>query len=326
MKKPLGFMLGILTSALTVAGASYASTGVKNIHASFANIGVVVNGKNIPTTAQPFIYHANVYVPISTVGHALGATVQWTNKPATVNVTSGTSQVQPLTVYFNGQALTSGITDGKTFYNLLAGSSAYARVTGLTTSIDTTGNVNFQQQNLPVLGAGATPLLSLSPSALHGDFKSTALYPSGQLSGYWPASILGQLYPGQYTIEWAVGPGQKAIVPGIDYTLNGQYKTFTAQFAVDDLTKNFAGEVQLVVVGDGKTLATSGWVQGGAEPTPLSVDITGVNKLQLQYQLKDGSGNEVGMGQTYTAPAANPDGSASDPIVVTDLMNATLAN
>jgi len=95
---------------------------------------------------------------------------------------------------------------------------------------------------------------------------------------------------------------------------------------VDDLTKNFAGEVQLVVVGDGKTLGTSGWVQGGAAPTPLTVDVTGVNKLELQYQLKDGSGNEVGMGQTYTAPAANPDGSASDPIVVTDLMNATLAN
>jgi len=163
----------------------------------------------------------HVHRTLITVCNDFGGTIQWLNTPGIVNVTHGTSQVQPLTVYYNGQALKSGITDGKTFYDLLASSPAYESVTGLTTSIDTTGNVNFQQQTAPVLGAGATPLLSLTPSALYGDFKSTALYPGGQLSGYWPASILGQLYPGQYTIEWAVGPGKKAVGPGLDYTLSG---------------------------------------------------------------------------------------------------------
>lgn len=323
MKKTWGFMLGVLTSALTVAGVSYASTGVQHIKASFDQIGVYVNGKAVTLTAQPFIYNKNVYVPVSTVGRALGAKVAWVNKPAAVQVTPGAAPVQSVKVYDNGKALPSGITDGKTFYDVPATDAQYAAATGLTTTVDSSGNVDFAQQQPPSLGGAGTPLLSLKPT-LSGDFANTTLYPGGQLSGYWPASVLGQLYPGQYTIEWAVGPGQTTVIPGLSYALDGQYQTFSAQFAVDDLSKNFPGQVQLLVQSGGKTIGQSGWIQGGAAPTAITANVTGVTTLQLAYELKTASGKTYTMGQSYTAPAVNADGSKTDPIVVTDLMDATL--
>ena len=113
------------------------------------------------------------------------------------------------------------------------------------------------------------------------------------------------------------------MVPGIDYTLGGNYQTFTGQFAIDDLSRNFGGAVQLTFVGDGKTLGSTGWVQSASQPTPFSVNVAGVNTLEIQYQLKLANGTVYNMGQTYQAPAKNPDGT-TDPIVVTDLMGPTL--
>ncbi|MCY0876845.1 MAG: NPCBM/NEW2 domain-containing protein [Firmicutes bacterium] len=325
MKRTVGFILGIVTGTMAIAGASYASTGVQHIKASFAHIGVSVNGKAVTLTAQPFIYDKNVYVPVSTVGHALGAKVAWVNKPAGVTVTAGPARVQTLQVYDDGKALPSGITDGKTFYDVPALDAQYAAATGLSVSVDKLGDVNFMQASAPTLAGSGSPLLALKPALLSGDFANTTLYPQGQLSGYWPASVLGQLYPGQYTIEWAVAPGQVTALPGLTYTLAGQYQSFSAQFAVDDLSKNFPGYVQLLVVGDGKTIGQSGWIQGGAAPTSVTANLTGVTTLRLVYEMKTTTGTIYKTGQSYTAPAVNVDGSKTDPIIVTDLMNATVS-
>lgn len=325
VKRPTAFLLGVLTSALLVSGVSHASTGVQLIKASFDDIGLVVNGKSVVMSAPPFIYNRNVYVPISTVAHALDAKVSWVNKPASVGVQPA-APVDPLAVYYNGVQMEAGITNGKTYFDVPAQTSAYEQATGLIPVVSSTGNVNFQMQSPPALASGSTALMSLKPTQLLGDFSNPALYPHGQLSGYWPASVLGQLYPGQYAIQWAVNPGQVSVIPGLSYALNGQYKTFSASFAVDDLSKNFAGYVQVSVVGNGKTLASTGWIQGGAAPTNLSVDVSNVTTLALQYELKGPNGHFYAVGQTYKAPTVNPDGTTSDPIVVTDLMNAALSS
>ncbi len=324
MKKYLGLMLGIVTSAALFAGSTYASTGVQNLKVSYANIGIVVNGKAVTTTAEPFIYHYNVYVPVSTVGHALSSSVAWVNKPAAVVVTDQ-SAVKPLNVYVNGQQLPSGITNDHSFVGIPLLNSSYFSATGIQASVDTSGNVETTSTSSSSLPAGETPLLSLTPTALYGDFSNTQLYPNGQLSNYWVASILGQLYPGQDVIQWGIIPGQTVKIPGVDYALGGHYASFTANVAIDDLSKNFNGEVQLVFVGDGKTIGQTGWVQSGAEPTPVSLNVTGVQTLEIQYQLKDPSGQVYLMGTTYTAPAQNPDGSTTDPIVGVDVVNAALS-
>ncbi len=322
MKKYLGMILGVATSAAVFGGVSYASVGISQINASYDNIALMVNGQSVPTSAQPFIYRYNVYVPISTVGHALGVAVKWVNSPAEVQVQGVGASLKPFSVYLNGQQMPTGLTNGKGLYGVPANNARYESATKLIPSMDSQGNLNFQAPTPPTISSGM-PLFTLTPSALHGDFKNTALYPKGQLTGYWAPSVLGQLYPGQFAIQWGVGAGQAARLPGVDYALGGQYQTLTGQFAVDDLSRNFAGSVQLVFVGDGNTLASTGWIQGGTAPMPFSVNVTGVQTLEIQYELKGPQGTVYTMGQTYQAPAKNLDGT-TDPIVVTDLMNADL--
>ncbi len=322
MKKSFSLWLGIVTGAAVFGGVTYAQSGVSKIHASYANIQLIVNGQKVQTTAEPFIYNKNVYVPVSTVGHALDATVKWINKPAEVQVLGASHTLKPFQVYLNGTQLPSGITNGKNIYSIPAGSSGYESATGLVPSTDSAGNIDFKNVNPPVISSGA-PIFTLTPKQLYGDFSNTNLYPQQDLIGFWTPTVLGQLYPSQYAIEWGIGAGQKSVVPGMDYTLGGNYQTFTGEFAIDDLSRNFGGAVQLVFVGDGKTLGSTGWVQSASQPTPFSINVAGVNTLEIQYQLKLPDGTVYSMGQTYQAPAKNPDGT-TDPIVVTDMLEPTL--
>lgn len=321
MKQKAMVMLGVLTSAVIFASSGYASTGLHNIRASFANIKLVVNNKVVKTSAEPFIYNKNVYVPISAVAHALQASAKWVNRPAGVFVQNN---VRPVTVYDNGQKLPSGITDGSTFYDVPATDAAYVKAFGLTPTMDNSGNVSYEAQTPPSFALNSTALMSLTPTNLIGDFSNSQLYPGGQLSGYWPATVLGTMYPGQFTIEWAVTPGQKAVVPGVDYNLQGKYTMLSGSFAIDDLSKNFNGSIQLTFVGDGKTLGSTGYVQTGQQAVPISIPVTGVQNLEIQYQVKDANGTVTNMGNTYTAPSVNQDGSKTDPVFVVDFMNAAL--
>ncbi len=323
MKPKWSVALGVATSAVLWAGASYASTGVQMVRAEFDNIGIQLNGRPVTVTAQPMIYNYNVYVPISTVAHALGAHVAWVNSPAAVMVTAPPS-AQPLRVFYNGTALPGGVTNGTSYADVPATTAAYMQATGLKTTVDTAGNVNFAPAAGSSLPAGATALTALTPSTLLGDFANTTLYPGGRLTNQWPATVIGQLYPGSSTVEWGIMPGQTSKIPGLDYNLGGRYRTLTGLFAVDDLSKNYNGTVRLVFLGDGVTLAQTPWMQGGSAPAAVSVDVSGVQNLQIQYQVKDAQGTVYATGQSYVAPPQNPDGSKTDPIVFTDFIDPAL--
>lgn len=323
MKRAISLGLGIATGGILFASAAWASTGVHKLDVSFANIGITVGHKTVPTTAEPFIYNKNVYVPISTVAHALGAKVQWVNHPATVKVT-GKPATTAVKVIYNGQTLPSGITDGTSYLAVPANDASYETASTLVPVVSATGDVNFQNQTAPAFPKGATPLVTLTPAAVYGDFADTTLYPGKQLSNFWPASVLGNLYPGEFTVEWGVAPGQAVKVPGVDYALGGKYTQFVGNVALDDFAKNFTGAVQLVFLGDGAQIGSTGWVQTGAQPVPITENVTGLQTLEIQVQLKSPSGTVYTMGQTYTPPAVNPDGSKTDPIVGLDLMGAYL--
>ncbi len=54
-----------------------AANGTKNISATFRNIKIVVDGKEVSTSAEPFIYNGTTYLPIRAVGEAVGKEVTW---------------------------------------------------------------------------------------------------------------------------------------------------------------------------------------------------------------------------------------------------------
>ena len=54
-----------------------AANGTKNISATFRNIKIVVDGKEVSTSTEPFVYNGTTYLPIRAVGEAVGKEVTW---------------------------------------------------------------------------------------------------------------------------------------------------------------------------------------------------------------------------------------------------------
>ncbi|PWI57298.1 stalk domain-containing protein [Sulfoacidibacillus thermotolerans] len=325
MKQRVSVVLGVLTSALLFGSVSYASVGIEQIQASFHNIQLIVDGKTIETSAEPFIYNKNVYVPISTVGHGLGAAVNWVNSTPKVVVTRNSADtgahLTPLTVVINGQQMPNGVVTSTGVLGVPAADAAYETASGLIPTVDAAGNVDFSQASSQA--SSGTLLTSLTPSAVSGDFSNPSLYPDEKLSGYYAPTVLGKVYSGNSTIEWGVNSSESAVIPELTYPLNGQAQTLSGMFAVDDLTRNFNGAAELVFVGDGKTIGSTGWVQGGSAPASFSISVSGVSTLQIEYELRGPGGTIYTSGQTYQAPSVNVDG-VKGPIVFTDLLQPTL--
>ena len=108
--------------------------------------------------------------------------------------------------------------------------------------------------------------------------------------------------------EQAAGDGHPITINGVTYTkglgtnaisdvevyLGGHCTRFTAMVGVDD-EKNGAGTVTFSVATDGKTLVTTPTIRGHQPATPLDVDVTGAQVLDLIVgDAGDGNGNDHG--------------------------------
>jgi beta-galactosidase GanA len=94
-------------------------------------------------------------------------------------------------------------------------------------------------------------------------------------------------------VQYAKGLGTNS-VSEVEVYLGGKCTTFTAQVGVDDET-NGAGTVTFSVVADGKTLVTTPTIRGHQPATPIDVDVTGAQVLDLIVgDAGDGNGNDHG--------------------------------
>lgn len=82
----------VLTTALVAAllvgvavGAGVSMTS-KNVDIYFRNIKMVVDGVEVDTPAEPFIYNGSTYLPVRAVGEALGKEVDWDGDTSTVYI------------------------------------------------------------------------------------------------------------------------------------------------------------------------------------------------------------------------------------------------
>lgn len=76
----LGLVAAMALGTCTVSAAN----GTRNISATFRNIKIVVDGKQLSTSAEPFIYNGTTYLPIRAVGEAVGKEVTWNGNTNTV--------------------------------------------------------------------------------------------------------------------------------------------------------------------------------------------------------------------------------------------------
>jgi hypothetical protein len=108
--------------------------------------------------------------------------------------------------------------------------------------------------------------------------------------------------------ERAAGDGKPITIDGVTYAkglgtnsisdveiyLGGHCPRFTAQVGVDD-EENGAGTVTFSVVADGTTLVTTPTIRGHQPATPIDVDATGAQVLDLIVgDAGDGNGNDHG--------------------------------
>lgn len=88
LKRYKQLITGIILGALLFGGVSIATTGLKSINVSYNNIKIAVDGKEVKTDAEPFIYEGRTFVPIRVISEALGAEVDWNDKTKTVEIGS----------------------------------------------------------------------------------------------------------------------------------------------------------------------------------------------------------------------------------------------
>lgn len=79
----------------------------------------------------------------------------------------------------------------------------------------------------------------------------------------------------------------------IDYNLNGKYKKLTGFIGVDDYTKDSENSGTIIVKGDGQELFRKDAMKGGDMPLEISVDLTGVLKLQIVFESSADDGNQI---------------------------------
>ena len=89
MKKYKQIVIGFILGALLFGGVPVMATvGMKSINAHFNNIKVIVNGKEIVTDKEPFIYEGYTYLPIRPVLEALGLNIDWNDYMKTIDISN----------------------------------------------------------------------------------------------------------------------------------------------------------------------------------------------------------------------------------------------
>lgn len=99
MKRKISlFVVALLLVTMMISTFAYAATtgGMKKIDAWFGDIKLMVNGSQVQSDAQPFMYNNTTYVPLRLISEALGQKVGWDQNTYTVSVTGNTADVESL--------------------------------------------------------------------------------------------------------------------------------------------------------------------------------------------------------------------------------------
>lgn len=94
----VGFMAAL---CLVFVGTTiWATDGAKDIRVMYRNIGIVVNGAEVKTSQEPFIYEGRTYIPLRAVAEAMGADVKWDGEKwqALINSNENSVALSDLTI------------------------------------------------------------------------------------------------------------------------------------------------------------------------------------------------------------------------------------
>lgn len=139
---------GVVAGAMLMTTApAIASQATKSISATYNNIKIVVDGRQVTTDShnEPFIYNGTTYLPVRAVGEAVGKAVTWDGATNTVylgdNPVSDNGQylVDVCPPYQNGRTYETVKMAGKTYMKALGvenGSPALINLDGKYTTME----------------------------------------------------------------------------------------------------------------------------------------------------------------------------------------------
>ena len=82
VKDIVGGAIG-MAMIIGVCSSAFGKVSNMDIPVSFNNIKLIIDGKELKTDKEPFIYEGTTYLPIRAVGEAVGKTVSWDNNTQT---------------------------------------------------------------------------------------------------------------------------------------------------------------------------------------------------------------------------------------------------
>ncbi len=85
------FVMGAVTASLVlgVTPAAFAKVASMNIPVQYNNIKVLVDGKELRTEKEPFLYDGTTYLPLRAVAEAVGKEVSWDSATKTAALSGG---------------------------------------------------------------------------------------------------------------------------------------------------------------------------------------------------------------------------------------------
>lgn len=285
------YAAGILLGTAVFGGVTLATSGVQSLTAHFANIAIRVNGKVIKTSAEPFIYKGNVYVPISTVGHGLNAQVSWRGASHQVWISDSNVPLQGTgTLNYYDLPVYSG-----THYVQYQGAT-YLSPFALATMTNEPYWLDKKSDTI-YIGAGRSsgmPLQAFYDVRDYGDYADVINGQVGPTYGWTNGAprIDHVTYPNANSLVWA-SQARNSQVPGVEYNLNGKYTSLTGAFGLDDASAGKA-QAQLIVLGDGKILYQSPFMKVGQAATSVAVNVSGVQLLTVEFAVTTKNTYSVG--------------------------------
>lgn len=103
VKRIRDFLAGAVVASLVVGAVptAFAKVSQLNIPVSYNNIKIVVDGKELKTDKEPFIYEGTTYLPVRAVAEAVGKNVSWDGTTNTVTLGSGAANTTPATASYS---------------------------------------------------------------------------------------------------------------------------------------------------------------------------------------------------------------------------------
>ena len=153
------FLIPLMVAGLAVTAS--AATGAQQIEVSYRDITIQVNGSQIQTDVEPFIYQDRTFVPIRFIAQSLGKMVAWDQEKAQVRV----SQPMVLDESFNGKTIYLS-KEPEVFSVMLEGNPTTGYTWEVDKGLDTSalalaGEPLFMSQGQPgMVGAGGNFLFS----------------------------------------------------------------------------------------------------------------------------------------------------------------------